>query len=94
MICEAILSSYLKEVADFFSDYDYQYLYPAIRLLPFELGLRFYTDYLQANVYFKVDYPEQNLHRAIEQFKLCQSIIDQEAQIKQIIDELVCQINV
>ena len=87
-ICEAILSRYLKEVSAFFSEHDYDYLYPAIRLLPFELGLRFYTDYLQDNVYFKVEYPEQNLQRAIEQFKLCQSIIDQETAIKRLIASL------
>ena len=92
-VCEAILSSYLKEVSAFFSAYDYDYLYPAIRLLPFELGLRFYTDYLQDNIYFKVEYPEQNLQRAIEQFKLCESIIEQETAIKQMIDKLICQIN-
>ena len=84
-ICEAILGSYLNEVGKFFSNHDYYYLYPAIRLLPFELGLRFYTDYLQDNIYFKVEHPEQNLQRAIEQFKLCQSIIDQENEIKQLI---------
>lgn len=84
-IAEMILSAYLAQVKPFFSEYDYYYLYPAIRLLPFELGLRFYTDYLQNNVYFKVEYPEQNLQRALEQFKLCQSIIDQEHEIKQLI---------
>ncbi|CAG1020472.1 N-acetylhexosamine 1-kinase [Patescibacteria group bacterium] len=89
-ICTIILSSYLSEVKTFFSTHDYDYLYSAIRLLPFELGLRFYTDYLQNNIYFKVDYAEQNLHRAIEQFKLCQSIIEQETEIKQLINELKC----
>jgi Ser/Thr protein kinase RdoA (MazF antagonist) len=80
--CHAILSSYLSEAQHFFNQADYDFLYQAIRLLPFELGLRFYTDYLKGNVYFKVKSPEQNLHRAAEQFHLCQSIIDKEVDIR------------
>lgn len=87
-VCEALLKSYLHEVRTFFTADDYAYLYPAIRLLPFELGLRFYTDYLQGNRYFKVTDDQQNLHRAIAQFNLCASVIKQEADIKQLITRL------
>lgn len=87
-ICEAILKNYLAEAASFFSAYDYQYLYAAIRLIPFELGLRFVTDYLEGNRYFKVVEPDQNLHRAIEQFQLCKSILRQESRIETLIDDL------
>lgn len=83
-ICRAILSSYLKQ-ADFFTLRDYQFLFPAIQLIPFELGLRFFTDFLEGNIYFKVDYPEQNLDKAIAQFELCKCISSQESEIKQII---------
>ncbi|MDI1293361.1 MAG: aminoglycoside phosphotransferase family protein [Methylobacter sp.] len=87
-ICAALLKSYLSEAGAFFTAYDYHYLYPAIRLIPFELGLRFYTDYLEGNRYFKVTEPEQNLHRAINQFHLCESIIAQEPAIKRLISQL------
>jgi Ser/Thr protein kinase RdoA (MazF antagonist) len=89
-ICAVLLEQYLSEAGAFFSTDDYRYLYPAIRLLPFELGLRFYTDYLQGNRYFKVTENEQNLQRAIEQFNLCSSILKQEADIKQLITRLIC----
>ncbi len=52
-VAEAILKSYLAEVRDFFTVADYHYLYATIELIPFELGLRFFTDYLQGNRYFK-----------------------------------------
>lgn len=84
-ICNAILESYLKQACSFFTDQDYEFLYPAIQLIPFELGLRFFTDYLEGNRYFKVDLPEQNLHRAINLFYLCESISEQKAEIKQMI---------
>jgi Ser/Thr protein kinase RdoA (MazF antagonist) len=87
-ICAVLLEQYLSEVGAFFSVDDYAYLYPAIRLLPFELGLRFYTDYLQGNRYFKVTEDNQNLNRAIEQFRLCTSIMKQEAAIKNLIHRL------
>lgn len=86
--CGALLTGYLSEAGAFFTDHDYQYLYPAIRLIPFELGLRFYTDYLQSNCYFKVTEPEQNLRRAAEQFRLCDSILTQEIAINRLIVEL------
>lgn len=86
--CRALLTGYLSEAGAFFTAHDYQYLYPAIRLIPFELGLRFYTDYLQGNRYFKVTEPEQNLRRAAEQFRLCESILAKESAINSLIAEL------
>jgi Ser/Thr protein kinase RdoA (MazF antagonist) len=87
-ICAALLKSYLTEVDAFFTGHDYHYIYPAIRLIPFELGIRFYTDYLEGNRYFKVTAPEQNLQRAISQFRLCESILAQESAIKSLILQL------
>ncbi len=87
-ICAALLKSYLDEAGAFFTEHDYHYLYPAIRLIPFELGLRFYTDYLAGNRYFKVTEPEQNLHRATDQFRLCASIMAQEQALKNLILQL------
>ena len=86
-ICETILNSYLKQTAVFFTKHDYAFLYPAIELIPFELGLRFFTDYLQGNKYFKVDSAEQNLDRAWAQFQLCKSISEQEREIRRLIDQ-------
>jgi Ser/Thr protein kinase RdoA (MazF antagonist) len=87
-LCKIILNSYLKETAVFFTCHDYEFLYPAIELIPFELGLRFFTDYLLGNQYFKVTSNEQNLDRALAQFQLCKNITEQEEQIKQIIADL------
>ena len=84
-IAEAILASYLAETAAFFTHYDYQFMYAAIRLIPFELGIRFYTDYLDGDRYFKVTEASQNLRRATTQFQLCASIIAQETAIQALI---------
>ena len=63
-------------------------LYDAIRLIAFELGLRFFTDYLAGNVYFKARHPEHNLARALVQFKLTESIESQETAIRALIRDL------
>ncbi len=84
-LCRAVLQGYLLVARGFLTDDDFEYLYDAIRLISFELGLRFFTDYLEGNVYFKVNRPGQNLARALIQFKLTESIESQEAAIRNII---------
>ena len=84
-ICQALLTSYLKEMEGLLTEDDYRFLYPAIRLIPFELGIRFYTDYLEGNRYFKVTETGQNLMRASAQFRLCANVMAQEDAIKSLI---------
>jgi Ser/Thr protein kinase RdoA (MazF antagonist) len=85
----AILEGYLTQARNFLTPADYQYLFDSIRLLPFELGIRFFTDYLAGNVYFKVRHPQHNLQRALVQFKLTQSIEAHEADIRYMIQSMV-----
>ena len=87
-LCRAILMGYLSRAGGFLTGNDYEYLYDAIRLIAFELGLRFFTDYLEGNVYFKVRDREQNLLRALVQFKLTESVESQEKTIRAIIRDL------
>jgi Ser/Thr protein kinase RdoA (MazF antagonist) len=86
--CEIILRHYLQEAGEFFSGHDYDYLYAAIWLIPFELGLRFFSDYLSGDQYFKTTSPRQNLKRALSQFALCQNIEQQKPALKHFIDAL------
>ena len=87
-LARSILQGYLEIARDFLTKNDYKYIYSSIRLLSFELGLRFFTDYLEGNTYFNVKYPEHNLARALVQFKLTQSIEEQQTAIEQTINEL------
>lgn len=87
-LCRALLQGYLAVAQEFLTDADYDYLYEAIRLLPFELGLRFFTDYLEGNIYFRTAYPEHNLARALVQFKLAEQIEAQEVAIQALIQDL------
>jgi Ser/Thr protein kinase RdoA (MazF antagonist) len=90
--CRAILEGYLPPCRHFLGDADYDYLFDAMRLIAFELGLRFFTDYLNGDRYFKVKYPEHNLIRALVQFQLTTSIEQQEREISQIIATIKAQV--
>ena len=85
----AILEGYLTQACNFLTTYDYRYLFTSIRLLTFELGIRFFADYLAGDVYFKVKHPEHNLQRALVQFRLTESIESYEADIRNIISKIV-----
>jgi hypothetical protein len=87
-LATAFCKGYMREAGAFMTDADRAYLYDSIRLLPFELGLRFFQDYLNGNVYFKTSQPEQNLNRARVQFRLCESIEARERSIRGVLDKL------
>jgi Ser/Thr protein kinase RdoA (MazF antagonist) len=87
-LAKAMLQGYLSLAKDFLSEPDYDYLYDGIRLIAFELGLRFFTDYLAGNIYFKVKHPTHNLMRSLVQFKLTESIEAQENTLRSIIQTL------
>lgn len=87
-LCEAILEGYLSAARETLNDHDLDYIYDAIHLITFELGLRFLTDHLAGDIYFKVNRPGHNLHRANVQFKLVKSIEQQEDSIRAIVERL------
>jgi hypothetical protein len=82
------MKGYMKEAGNFMTEADREYLCDAVRLLPFELGLRFFQDYLAGDKYFKVRQPGQNLNRARVQFRLCEAIEAREGKIRDMIKHL------
>ena len=85
-LCEIILDGYLPQVRGIFTNFDYDFIYDSIRLITFELGLRFLTDYLAGNTYFKVNHPSHNLQRAMVQFQLMESLERQEDEVRKIVE--------
>jgi Ser/Thr protein kinase RdoA (MazF antagonist) len=90
-IARALLENYLAETRHFLTRHDYDYLYDAIRLIPSELGLRFLTDHLEGDHYFKTEWPGQNLYRALVQFRLTASIEEHEQPIKAMVAALAAR---
>ncbi len=60
----------------------------AARVLCFECGVRFLTDYLHGDVYFKIRRPNQNLDRCRAQLALERSLADREEALQRSIDQL------
>jgi Ser/Thr protein kinase RdoA (MazF antagonist) len=86
-MCRSMLNGYISQAKSFLTDRDYEYMFDGIRLIAFELGLRFFADHLAGNIYFKVKHPTHNLTRALVQFKLTESIEAQEVAIREAIEQ-------
>lgn len=65
---------FLGEVKDSLTPTEKESLALSIPLLPFLMGLRFLTDYLMGDVYYKIHFPEHNLQRARAQFQFIRRI--------------------
>lgn len=71
---EAYTRGYLETAGDVLTPAEKEYLPWGARLLTLECGMRFLTDYLQGDTYFKTEYPTHNLVRARTQFKLVEEM--------------------
>jgi Ser/Thr protein kinase RdoA (MazF antagonist) len=82
--CERALNGYFQEAGQLLSPIDRELIYDGIKTMAFELGLRFFTDYLQGSIYFKCVTPEETLRKALVQFFLLQDIIAKEDAIRKL----------
>ena len=71
---EALVRGYLSSAGGFLTPREKSLLPFAGKLITFEIGLRFLTDWLEGDTYFKIKRPTHNLDRARTQFKLVESI--------------------
>lgn len=75
---EALVEGYLDAAGAFINDTEVEYLAHAGKLMSLEVGIRFLTDHLEGDVYFKTQHPGHNLDRCRTQLKLVESIEAQE----------------
>jgi hypothetical protein len=59
------------------------------QFMTFSQGVRFLTDYLQGDTYYKIHRPSHNLDRCRTQFKLVQAMIDQQDPMERIVKTLL-----
>ena len=74
---ESLAEGYLDAAHNFLTMKEVEYMPFAGWLITTEIGIRFLTDYLDGDLYFRTEKPEHNLIRARNQFKLAQSIDSQ-----------------
>jgi len=82
---EALTRGYLSEAKKFLTPQEKKFLHVAGRLMTFTLGVRFLTDYLQGDTYFRVHRPQHNLDRCRNQFALVRSLIEHEQEMEDIV---------
>ena len=78
------LSGFLAGVQDSITGEERELLPMSVFILTYELALRFATDYLNGDTYFRIRYPEHNLVRTRAQIRLMEDIdgkLDRMAQI-------------
>ena len=85
---EALARGYLSTAAGFLTPEEKESLAVAGKLITFEIGIRFLTDYLNGDTYFKTHRQGHNLERTRAQFKLLESIEQQEPRIRALLRSL------
>jgi Ser/Thr protein kinase RdoA (MazF antagonist) len=83
---EALVRGYLSSAGGFLTKAEKQHLAFSGKLITFEIGIRFLTDYLAGDTYFKVHREGHNLDRCRTQFKLIESIEQQHERMERLVE--------
>ena len=82
---EEFLKSYLKVNKINLNYYELNNIAKSIELIFLEQGIRFLTDYLNGNLYFKVSYESQNLVRSKNQLYLSEEVAKNKKKLDRIV---------
>jgi len=84
-LCRSLLGAYSEYLGTLLLAREVDLIFDAIRLIPFELGIRFLTDHLEGDRLFRVSEPGDNLAKARIQFALTADIERKESAIRAIV---------
>jgi hypothetical protein len=90
-IFEGLVNGYAASAGAFLNPAERAHLAFSGKLITFEIGLRFLTDFLEGDVYFKTKRPGHNLDRCRTQFALVHSIERQESAMQALADRVFAQ---
>ncbi len=85
---EAVARGYLSAAGSFLMPAEKDSLVVAGKLITYELALRFLTDYLNGDTYFKIHRPAHNLDRCRAQLALVASLEEHEPELARILQSL------
>ena len=83
-----LAEGYVSTAGEFLTPAEKSLLAFSGKLITFTIGLRFLTDFLVGDTYFRVHRPGHNLDRSRTQFKLVESIERQEKAMQKFVDGL------
>ncbi|MCF1431159.1 MAG: aminoglycoside phosphotransferase family protein [Shewanella sp.] len=81
-IFAALSAGYTQAMDEVLTDAERQSLWLGARIMPLMIGVRFLTDHLLGDTYFHTDRENHNLQRAVNQFTLYQSLLNQGQTLK------------
>lgn len=80
-VFKAFTKGYIETAAPMLTDLEKKLLPFGAKLLTYMTAVRFLTDYLKGDVYFKIQHPEHNMQRTLAQRKLLQSLDEHTAEM-------------
>lgn len=86
---EALVRGYLSSAGGFLTKEERKLLAFSGKLITFETGIRFLTDHLSGDTYFKIHRDSHNLDRCRTQFKLLESIEQQEDRMERLVETII-----
>jgi len=86
-LCRAFAAGYAAE-SEVPPELLQDYFYTGLMTVTYELAVRFLTDHLEGDVYFKAAYGGQNLEKAVAQFRLLESVVSQEQDLTRLLGRL------
>jgi len=84
---QAYVDGYLEGCANALTAKEIEQLPLGAYLMTIECGMRFLTDYLNGDVYFRTDYPEHNFVRAKGQLLLAQDMEKKKKELSEIVGD-------
>ena len=83
----SLINGFTSPLKSFISEEEMQSLPYGGEMMTYIMGLRFLADYLNGNIYYRINYPEQNLHRAKNQRALLTSLQKNRDKINELLEE-------
>ena len=87
LLFEELVKGYLSVGLNWLTKTETRHLAFAGRLITFEQGIRFLTDYLLGDVYYRVHDREHNLRRCRTQFRLVEQMEELESEMERVVKE-------
>ena len=82
---DAFTKGFIGTAKGFFTQTELDNMVMGAKLMTLECAVRFLTDYINGDVYFKTEYPEHNLDRARTQIKLVSEMEEKEEEMQEIV---------
>ena len=87
-IFKAFTKGYIESASSFLTEVERENLPYAAALFPFMQAVRFFTDYINGDIYYKIAYPEHNLVRTRNQMALFHSVMAHRSEMEKFIKTL------